>query len=412
MTTSAPVRFLHAADLHLGKVFSGLSALDRSGDLADAVNDTLDALIALALDEEVDFVILAGDTFDTLDVSYAVQRSFVRAMERLEAAGIAVYLVTGNHDPLVSWQGRLDSLPANVHVFPHETVGRIEHVREGAVVAALYGRSYYHARESENFACGYQRVPSDEFAIGVLHTSVADTDAYAPCTPADLRAAAMDYWALGHIHRQSEVLDAPLAIQPGSPQGLNVNERSVHGVRLVERSSAGVLDARFVPLARVTWARLEVDVTGLDSVQQVGRSIAEAARAAIAEARTSVGARVVLTGRSDVHALLTPTTLGHLADELNDELDDPGAWAFIDAIVDRSELPIDLAAFTTDGLFGAVVREELDLLAQRGVLPEELASGLATLTGRTDLVSADELPGLIDRAWTLVTDSLMGEGGR
>ena len=408
MTADASVRFIHAAALPLGKVFSGLSTLDRQADLARAVGDTYDALIDLALTERVDFLILAGDTFDTMSVPYATHRRFLAGVERLDEAGIRVYMVAGNHDPLVSWDKRLDTLPGNVHMFPTDAVERVAHTRDDETIAHLYGRSYLMQSEPENFAVGYRRGGDDTFAIGVLHTSVVDADAYAPCTPEDLRVAGMDYWALGHIHKRGEMLADPPAIQCGSPQGLNVNERSAHGVYLVERSAGGAVRTTFVPLARVTWEHLPVDISGARSVEDVRSILLDAGRAAIAGAQGPVGGRAFLTGESDLHGELDPPTLEALAAEVNRVLNEPGAWLTLDSVVDRSRLAVDLDDLAVEGSFAQVVVDELDALSAAADLPDDLREQLIRQTGA--IAARDQAPyeEILDRARTRIVDALSG----
>ena len=402
------VRFIHAADLHLGKVFSGLSALDRRAELVDAVSDTFDALIDLALDEGVDFLILAGDTFDTLSVPYATHRRFVVGMERLDEAGIATYIVTGNHDPLISWGKRVDALPPSVRIFSTDEVERIVHERDGEAIAALYGRSYLMQSQPENLAVGYRRDASDSFAVGVLHTSVTDADAYAPCTPEDLRRAGMDYWALGHIHKQGRVLESPLAIQSGSVQGLNVNERSAHGVYLVERGESGGIEATFIPLARVAWAHLDVDITNAQTLDDVRKAIFRAGVEAIQDERRPVGARAFLTGRTDLHAELSPAILEALAAEVNRELSEPGAWLALDSIVDRSSLPVDLDALAAAGTFSEVVVEELAGIMGEDSLPRDLIDALTSQTGVVLAPDDERRAAILDRARARIVDALSG----
>lgn len=402
------VRFIHAADLHLGKVFSGLSTLDRRAELVDAVSDTFGALIELTLDERVDFLILAGDTFDTLSVPYATHRRFVAGLERLDEAGIATYIVTGNHDPLISWGKRVDALPASVRIFSTDAVERIVHERDGEAVAALYGRSYLMQSQPENLAVGYRRDAGDAFAIGVLHTSVTDADAYAPCAPEDLRRAGMDYWALGHIHKQGRVLESPLAIQSGSVQGLNVNERSAHGAYLVERSESGAIEATFIPLARVAWAHLDVDISDAQTLDDIRAAIVRAGVEAIQVERRPVGGRVFLTGRSDMHAELSPAVLDALTADVNRELSEPGAWLALDSIVDRSSLPIDLEALAAPGTFSEVVVEELAGILDESSLPRDLIDRLTSQAGTVFAPDSALRESILDRARTRIVDALSG----
>ena len=163
-------------------------------------------------------------------------------------------------------------------MFPASAVERIPIERDGELIAAVYGISYPQARVNRNLARDFSRAGDEPVAIGVLHTEVgsgATGGDYAPSTPADLREAGMDYWALGHIHKPETVLEGiPGATYAGSPQGLTPNETGAHGCRVVELSS-GASESPLVTCSAFGWARLEVDVSAcatLDEVRERGRS--------------------------------------------------------------------------------------------------------------------------------------------
>ena len=61
------LRFIHAADLHIGAPFRGLRALSpRWADrLMDAIPQAWDRVVDAAVRNDVDFVVIAGDIFDT-----------------------------------------------------------------------------------------------------------------------------------------------------------------------------------------------------------------------------------------------------------------------------------------------------------------------------------------------------------
>ena len=59
-------RFLHAADLHLGSPFHGLSLKDEAvaKRFAEASRAAFTALVSRAIAEKVAFVVIAGDVYD------------------------------------------------------------------------------------------------------------------------------------------------------------------------------------------------------------------------------------------------------------------------------------------------------------------------------------------------------------
>ena len=95
------VTFIHSGDIHLGAPFRGLRALSPvwADRLATAIPDAYDEVIQACIDEQVDFLLLAGDVFDTDKPSYAHYRRFLAGLKRLESRKIPVYIIAGNHDP-------------------------------------------------------------------------------------------------------------------------------------------------------------------------------------------------------------------------------------------------------------------------------------------------------------------------
>ncbi len=407
---SGEVTFIHTADLHLGRAFAGLASTssELGGELLEALSNSFRKVIDLAIERSVDFVVIAGDVFDSADISYSTHREFIEAMKRLEKAGIRVYLNTGNHDPMLGWSRRIDLLPANVSVFPTSEVGRFSHVRDGVEVAVLYGRGFNESVEVENFALGYRRAPSDPIAIGVLHSDTSGDASYAPCTPGDLVAAGMDYWALGHIHKTQVVLASPPAIYSGSPQGLNINENSDHGCYVVSIEPGAPARHTFVKTGQVAWERFEVDIAGIDSLDVLERTIAENGRALVTRHGTPVCARVVLSGRGNVHAEVTKAgTLGELADAVNSHYTSPGEWLRIDAIEDRTSAFLDEASLRENGMFPGVVLETVDELSVRDGLLAEIDEEARRLFGMGVDASADPVS-MLEHAKVRALDALMG----
>ena len=112
-------KFLHAADIHLDSPMAGL--LGR-GDLpVDIIRGctrrAFEAMIQLAIDEDVAFVVIAGDLYDGDWKHHTTGLFFAEQMRRL---GRPCFLLRGNHDAQSVITKAL-RLPANVREFslPH-----------------------------------------------------------------------------------------------------------------------------------------------------------------------------------------------------------------------------------------------------------------------------------------------------
>ena len=198
-------RFLHAADIHLDSPLKGLNGYPGADAERDrmATRAAFDRLVDTAIDESVDFLVIAGDLYDGDWRDYGTGLYFVSRMARLAEEGVPVFLLHGNHDAESVITRRLE-LPANVHVFgaqaPETFV--LDDLR-----VALHGRSFEQPAETKNLVPGYPAPVPGAFNIGVLHTALEGVPGharYAPCSLAELTARGYDYWALGHVASASD----------------------------------------------------------------------------------------------------------------------------------------------------------------------------------------------------------------
>ncbi|MCP5069854.1 MAG: DNA repair exonuclease [bacterium] len=111
-------RFIHAADIHLDSQLKGLSAYEGAPVelLRTASRGAFSNLVDAALEEEVDFMVIAGDLYDGDWKDYNTGLFFSREMGRLDRAEIPVFVVYGNHDAESEITKQL-SLPGNVQTF-------------------------------------------------------------------------------------------------------------------------------------------------------------------------------------------------------------------------------------------------------------------------------------------------------
>ena len=96
------VKFIHCADLHLDSPFKSRSYLSQSifEDMQNSAYESFTRIVDLALTEEVDFLIIAGDLFDQQNRTLRAEVFLKEQFERLNKEQIFVYICQGNHDPL------------------------------------------------------------------------------------------------------------------------------------------------------------------------------------------------------------------------------------------------------------------------------------------------------------------------
>jgi DNA repair exonuclease SbcCD nuclease subunit len=299
--------FLHTGDLHLDTPFVGLSGSAPEPIAARLRVATLrvwDRIVDLALARRVDFVVVAGDVFESETRSLIAQLAFADGLVRLSDAGIAVAVVTGNHDPLSAWEATVD-WPRLAHRFDSDAVGSLPILREGHEIARVFGMSYREKAERADLASRFRREPDTPFAVGLLHATIGIQDRherYGPTTEEVLVASGMDYWALGHIHARRVVRIAePCVVYPGNPQGRDPGETEPRGVAIVTVEPGTAPQVEFVDIDVVRWVIVRIDTAPIASMN----NLRDAIRAELTQHRDLTGrsivARVELTGFTHLH---------------------------------------------------------------------------------------------------------------
>lgn len=303
-------KFIHTADIHLDSPLRGLEAHEGAPveEIRDAARRAFDNLIEMAVDEAVDFVLIAGDLYDGDWKDYNTGLFFVSRMGRLRQAGIKVFLISGNHDA-VNRITRTMPLPDNVTHFssrkPHSVV-----FEECGVI--VHGQSYSTRGVTENLATAYPLGDPDYFNIGLLHTSLTgreDHEHYAPCSLDDLKSRGYDYWALGHVHKREVVSSEPLTIFPGNIQGRHIKETGAKGATLITVDDKRIVDAEERELDVLRWGICEVDLSTCETADGVYHSIRSAFENQLRDSGSRpLGLRLLLTGECPVHSLLFDNT--------------------------------------------------------------------------------------------------------
>ncbi|MCC7274782.1 MAG: DNA repair exonuclease [Alphaproteobacteria bacterium] len=304
-------RFLHAADLHLDSPLVGLArkSAEQARLVEDASRRAFDAMVDLAVAERCAFVVIAGDLFDGQWRDWRTGLYFAARMRRLDAAGIRVLVVLGNHDADNRFAARLQ-LAANVHLF---SARRPETVEITGLDVAVHGTSFAQREVSDNLAAAYPPPLAGRYNIGVLHTALTGREGhadYAPCSVEQLVNHGYDYWALGHVHAREIVHRDPWIVYPGNLQGRSPRETGDKGVTLVTVAD-GRTTVEHRALDAVRWAAEAIDVAGAGSRDDVLGLVGERLRALLdaADGR-GLALRLRLAGTTALHHVLVADLAG------------------------------------------------------------------------------------------------------
>jgi DNA repair exonuclease SbcCD nuclease subunit len=228
-------KFIHAADIHLDSPLLKLAYYDGAPveAIRNATRKALENLVNLAIAESVDFMLIAGDLYDSDWKDYNTGLFFVSQMARLREYGVRVLIVSGNHDA-GSRMTRSLRLPDNVHFFSTESPESVilEHIG-----VAVHGQGFSNPYVKIDLSACYPAPVPHFINIGMLHTSATGRpghEPYAPCTREGLVNMGYDYWALGHIHQREILSQIPLIVFPGNIQGRHIRETGPKGCIVVQ----------------------------------------------------------------------------------------------------------------------------------------------------------------------------------
>ena len=189
------MKFLHTADWQIGMRAAMLG--DKGERVRMARLESARRVIELARREQVDFILVAGDTFE----DNGVERIKVREVAKiLSAAQCPVYVIPGNHDPIIPgsvWEESAWCEWPDIHLLiapaPVEAAG-----------ATLYPCPV-SAKDSRDDPTGWIHPINGDVAIGIAHGGV-ENPVYEQALPVARQAAevrGLDYLALGHIHSKT-----------------------------------------------------------------------------------------------------------------------------------------------------------------------------------------------------------------
>lgn len=274
------MKFLHLADLHLGKRVNGFSMLEDQAHI-------LRQILAILDDEQPDGVLIAGDVYDKSVPSVEAVGLLDGFLTELRARGVPVLLISGNHDSpeRLAFGGRvMDS--CGIHISPvydgalapvtlQDAFGPVHvwllpfvkpaHVRRwfpdadiesytDAVAEAVARMDIDTAARNvlvtHQFVTGGTRSGSEELSVG--GTDNVDSGVFAP----------FDYVALGHLHGAQHIGRETIRYA-GSPLKYSFSEarqhKSVTVVTLGEKGDVQVRTVALTPLRELREIRGSYD---------------------------------------------------------------------------------------------------------------------------------------------------------
>lgn len=259
------MKFLHIADVHLDSPFLGLSFLPSElfCQIKNAIQLSFEKAVNFAIDNDVDLVLLAGDTFDSIHPTPQSKIFFANQIKRLVDRQIQVVMVLGNHDYSQIDDLLLNESPYFKIIGSNEQIEQVDFMTKSQYKYRVVGFSYQHNHITEDIIAKYPPKNTSIYTIGLAHAgmkqSSVDQNNYAPFTLNEVKDLNYDYFALGHIHLRQVLSQEPWIVYSGNLQGRHVNEKDAKGFYFgqVDEQSQNT-QLQFIDVSPIVWQTVDL----------------------------------------------------------------------------------------------------------------------------------------------------------
>lgn len=340
------VKILHCADIHIGAAESFLGANAEARRYETLI--TFERIVDLAAESGVQVIAVAGDLFD----SNRIEQRFVEAVlnKIRQAKPIKVVFAAGNHDPLSADSPFLrEDLPDNLYILGV----RDEFITFEDINLKVYGRSFESAflKGEEAFTLS----PDSEYINLLVQHGELKSDLnsdYNAITPRFVKASKMDYIALGHVHKRSEIgrIDNTFFAYCGCPEGQGFDELDDKGVYIGEIGKE-ICELKFVPVSYRRHIFDKIDISGKTDAAEISKTVISALKEAYGDDYAQNLYKIELIGSVSAETEInTDEILSRLSNEL-----------YFVKIKNKTEISVDLEALAGEAsLKGMFVKKMLE----------------------------------------------------
>lgn len=289
------MKLIHCADLHLDSKMNANLDKEKAKERKGEILHTFTRMVAYAVRNKVSAILIAGDMFDTKNISATTRNTVLHHMN--EHKEITFYYLKGNHDNDNFLSG-LEKIPENLKMFGTQWTTYSE--ADGKISISGIELS------AGNVGSAYLSLVLDskQFNIVMLHGQESESAAKDKAEIINLKALrnkGIDYLALGHVHAyKKEQLDARgIYCYSGCLEGRGFDECGEHGFAVIDvDEETGRYTHEFVPFALRKLYTVNVDVTGCQTTAEMISHATHKLQEAGCEDNSLV--KIVLTGMLDV----------------------------------------------------------------------------------------------------------------
>lgn len=339
------VKILHCADLHIGAAESFLGTRAKARQTETLI--TFEKIINIAKENNTDIMLIAGDLFDSNNIDSAFVNRVFECFEQIPKTKIV--FAAGNHDPLnADSPFKKHKSLQNLYVLGTKDC----FVEFSDLNVRVYGKSF-----KEVYVKGEPRfslTPDKDFInIMCIHGELKQDLAsdYNAVTNEFIENSGMDYIALGHVHKRTEVKKSgnTYFAYCGCAEGQGFDELQEKGIYLGEISK-GFCNLKFVPTAKRMHIFETVDISDLSDSSEIADKIIDFLKQKYSDGYTENLYKIAITGGVGENAAFS---LPEITSRLNEQL-------YFAKVKDKTEIKADFETLVTEqNLKGVFVKNML-----------------------------------------------------
>ncbi|MDO5680727.1 MAG: exonuclease SbcCD subunit D [Pelistega sp.] len=270
------MRFIHTSDWHLGRLFNQES-------LQEDQAYVLQQILAYAIEHKVEAILLSGDIYDRSSPPVQAIQLFDQFLEQLNAVGIRMIMISGNHDSSVRVgfaahalerggifiKSDLDDATKPVVIKPEQ--GKAIHIYGLPYIDPEYVSSFYQLepcihsyQQAHQLVLDQMCLNSDAVNILLAHcfidgAAISESERQLSVGGATAVAAdtfsAFDYVALGHMHGEQYRTHEHIRYSGSILKYSFSEEEHIKAVTLVDVSEEGVVSWQSLTLKPIREVR-------------------------------------------------------------------------------------------------------------------------------------------------------------
>lgn len=263
------VRIAHIADFHLG------GELYEKNELNEQINKSLIKSLANIFNilnlSKVDIVLIAGDFYESSSIDLNLLKNIKEIFSKFNGK---IVISPGNHD-YVSLESSYNSKwPQNTFIFKNE---KIEFFEFSDLKTRVYGFAFNSSYINKRMLQDFPILDEKYINLGVFHGQIdSSINNYNPIFLEDIENSNLDYIALGHIHKRSDIakIGNTYYAYSGNPVGRGFDETGEKGIYLgdIGKTRNGL---NFYKIDNREFYKIDIEIKNFETQDIIEKQIRE-----------------------------------------------------------------------------------------------------------------------------------------